>query len=60
MPVALIAAGGTFTGAVLLGLLIGIWLSNRSGQPLWVLGGVFGGMALGGYGAVRLLMREMR
>jgi len=60
VPVALIAAGGTFAGAVLLGLLIGIWLSNRSGQPLWVLAGIFSGMALGGYGAMRMLMRETR
>ncbi|MBV9149707.1 MAG: AtpZ/AtpI family protein [Candidatus Eremiobacteraeota bacterium] len=58
MTTAVITAGATFTGAVLLGLLLGIWLGNRSGQPLWVLIGIFSGMAVGGYGAIRLLLRE--
>ncbi|MBV8688665.1 MAG: AtpZ/AtpI family protein [Candidatus Eremiobacteraeota bacterium] len=60
IAVALIAAGGSFAGAVLLGLLLGIWIGNRTGQPLWVLIGIFGGVAVGGYGAVRLLLRETR
>jgi len=58
LTIALVAAGGTFAGAVLLGLLVGVWLSNRTGQPLWVLAGIFIGMAVGGYSAVRLLLRE--
>jgi hypothetical protein len=60
VTVAVIAAGGTFAGAVLLGLLLGIWLGDRTGQPLWVLVGIFAGMAVGGYGAVRMLLRERR
>ena len=60
MPLALIAAGGSFAGAVLFGLLLGIWIGSRTGQQLWVLVGIFSGMAVGGYGAVRLLLREMR
>lgn len=54
-----LAAGGTFAGTVLVGLLVGIWLSNRTHQPLWVLGGLFAGLALGGYSAVRLLLQSM-
>jgi len=41
-------------------LLLGIWMGNRTGQQLWVLIGIFSGMAVGGYGAVRLLLRETR
>lgn len=54
-----LAAGGTFASTALVGLLIGIALSNHTHQPLWVLGGLFAGLALGGYGAFRLLMRSM-
>lgn len=54
-----LAAGGTFAVTVLVGLVVGIWISDRTHQPLWVLGGLFGGLALGGYSAVRLLMRSM-
>jgi hypothetical protein len=57
MPV--LAAGGTFAATAILGLLAGIWISNATRQPLWVLGGLFGGLALGGYSAIRLLMRSM-
>ncbi len=56
----LVAAGGTFAGAALLGLLLGIWLAGRTGQQLWVLGGLFAGLALGGFSAVRMLLAETR
>ena len=59
-PLRLVAAGGTFAGAALLGLLSGIWLAARTGQQLWVLGGLFAGLALGGYAAVRMLISELR
>ena len=53
----LAAAGATFT--VMLGscIALGIWLSGRTGQPLYVLGGLLVGLAVSGYFAVRLLLR---
>jgi hypothetical protein len=54
-----LAAGGTFAGTVLLGLLAGIWISEGTHEPLWVLGGLVVGLVLGGYGALRLLLRSM-
>ena len=54
---AIIGAGVSFAGTVLVGLLLGIWLAGRTGQQLWVLGGLFGGLALGGYAAIRLILR---
>ena len=56
----IIAAGGSFAVTTIVGLVIGVWLAGRTGQQLWVLGGLFAGLALGGYSAVRLLMRSMR
>jgi len=53
----LIAAGGTFTGASLAGLLVGVAVSARTGNQLWAVAGLFLGLAVGAYGAVRLLMR---
>ncbi len=55
----IIAAGGTFAGSALAGLLGGILLAGRSGNQLWVLGGLFAGLALGGYSAVRMLLRTL-
>ena len=57
MPV--LAAGGTFAVTTLVGLVAGIWVSNLTHQPLWVLGGLFAGLALGGFSAFRMLMRSM-
>ena len=54
-----IAAGGTFAGTTLAGLLAGIWIARASGQQLWVLGGLAAGIGLGGYSAFRLLMQVM-
>lgn len=56
----ILAAGGTFAGATIIGLLLGIFVAGRTGQQLWVLGGIFLGLALGGYSAVRMLMAEIR
>lgn len=56
----IIGAGATFAGAVMAGLVAGIWLAGRTGQQLWVLGGLLVGMALGGYGAYRLAVRSAR
>ena len=55
---AIIGAGGSFAGTVLLGLIVGIVVAGRTGQQLWVLGGLFGGLLLGGYAAFRLLARS--
>jgi hypothetical protein len=56
----LLAAGSTFALCVLLGMALGIWVGHRSGQPLWVLGGLGLGFALGGYSAIRLLQRSLQ
>lgn len=57
--VPVLAAGGTFAVAALAGLIAGIWLARSTGNGLWVAGGLFAGMAAGGYSAVRLLLRSM-
>jgi hypothetical protein len=54
---AIIGAGASFAVTVLAGLLAGIWLAGRTGQQLWVLGGLFAGLAIGGYAAFRLILR---
>lgn len=54
-----LAAGGTFAGTTLAGLLAGVWFGHVTGQPLWAIGGLFGGLLLGGYAAVRLLARSI-
>jgi F0F1-type ATP synthase assembly protein I len=54
-----LAAGGTFAAMTLAGLLVGVWLGRAAGQPLWVIGGLFVGLLLGGYCAFRLLMRSI-
>jgi hypothetical protein len=53
-----VAAGSTFAAAVLICFGLGILAGRATGQPLWALAGLFAGMALGGYGAVRLLLRS--
>lgn len=57
MPV--VAAGGTFAMTTLAGLAAGIWVGSRTGQGLWVLAGLFGGLGAGAYAAYRLLMRSL-
>ena len=59
MGLRLVAAGGTFAALALAGLLAGILWSERSGQSLWVVAGLFGGLLLGGSAALRLLWREL-
>lgn len=54
-----VTAGGTFAACTLLGVLAGVWLGGRTGQQLWVLGGLLAGLALGAYSAVRLLVRSL-
>jgi hypothetical protein len=57
--VAVIGAGATFAGTVLLGFVLGVLVAGRSGQQLWVFGGLLAGLALGGYAAFRLLVRSI-
>jgi hypothetical protein len=54
-----LAAGGTFAITVLLGLVAGIIVADRTRQPLWALAGLAAGLGIGGYSAVRLLMRSL-
>jgi hypothetical protein len=55
-----IAAGGTFAVAAVVGLLLGVLAADRAGQPLLVPAGLVLGGAVGAYGAVRLLLRSLR
>jgi uncharacterized protein YneF (UPF0154 family) len=57
--VPVLAAGGTFAMATLAGLALGAWVAARTGQGLWVVAGLFGGLIVGGYSAYRLLMRSL-
>ena len=58
--VAIVAAGATFAFTVIAGMLIGIWLSGRTGQSLWVLGGLGIGVIAGSAGAWRLVSRSLQ
>jgi hypothetical protein len=55
-----VVAGGTFAAAAVIGLLLGVLASGRTGQPLLVPAGLVLGIAVGGYGAIRLIVRSMR
>ena len=55
----ILSAGGTFAMTTLLGLVAGIVIAQRTGQQLWVFGGLCAGLVLGGYTAYRLLTRSM-
>ena len=54
-----LAAGGTFAGTTLVGLFAGVALDRATGQSLWIIGGLLGGLLVGGYSAFRLLMRSL-
>jgi len=55
-----VVAGGTFAAAAVIGLLLGVLASGWTGQPLLVPAGLVLGIAVGGYGAIRLIVRSMR
>ena len=54
-----LAAGSVFALTSVAGLAVGFWIGQRTGQGRWVLGGFFGGLAIGGYAAFRLLVRSL-
>jgi hypothetical protein len=58
--VPVLAAGGTFAAAAILGLLGGVVAAGRAGEPLLVPVGLLLGAAIGGYWAFRVLVRAMR
>lgn len=53
----LAAAGATFTVVLASAIGLGIWLSGRTGQPLYVLAGLIVGLAVSLYLGVRLILR---
>lgn len=53
-PLAVVAAGGTFAGAVILALAIGIWLGGPRHQE-YILIAFLAGIVVGGYAAYRLV-----
>lgn len=55
----LLGAGGTFAACVLVGFGLGILIDDRTGASYCALVGFFAGVLLGGYSAVRLLMRSL-
>jgi len=48
-------AGGSFAGAAILGLLLGVAAAQRLSVPLLAPAGLMLGLIAGGYGAFRLL-----
>jgi hypothetical protein len=55
-----LAAGATFAGAAILGLFVGVIAAAHAVAPLYVPVGLLLGAAVGGYCAIRLLVRSMR
>ena len=54
-----LSAGGTFAVAALVGLALGVWIGGKTGQGWWAFIGLMAGLALGSYGAFRLLQRSL-
>lgn len=55
----ILAAGGFFAAASVLGLFGGIVAAGRTGQPFLVPVGLMMGAAIGGYSALRLVLRSL-
>jgi hypothetical protein len=51
--------GATFVVWVLAGIGAGLWAQHATGQSLWVLAGLFAGIALGGFLAFREFARYL-
>ncbi len=54
-----LSAGGTFAIAGLAGLGLGIWMAAKTGLGWWAFIGLMAGLAVGAYGAFRLLQRSL-
>ena len=52
-------AGGSFAGAAILGLLLGVAVGQRLSAPLLVPAGLALGLIVGGYAAFALLAKSM-
>jgi len=52
-----VAAGSAFAGAGVAGLLIGIWLDRAQQTQYYAVIGLFVGIAVGGYAALRMLLQ---
>ncbi len=57
---AVIAAGGTFAGSVIVGIIVGFVLDHRFGRGDLVIYFFFAGVVLGGYAAYRLVADAIR
>jgi hypothetical protein len=55
-----VVAGGTFAAAAIVGLVVGVFLAGRRGEPLLAPIGLLLGAAVGAYSAVRVLAKSMR
>jgi CHASE2 domain-containing sensor protein len=55
-----LAAGGTFAAATVVGLVVGIVVAERRDQPLWALAGLMLGAGIGAYSALRLVLKALR
>ncbi len=56
---AVIAAGGTFTGTVIVAIIAGIVFDHRLGRSDVVVYAFFAGLLLGGYAAWRLVAQAI-
>jgi hypothetical protein len=54
------AAGGTFAGAAVIGLFLGVLVAQRRNEPLWAVAGLIVGSGIGAYCALRLLVNSLR
>jgi hypothetical protein len=52
-----LVAGSTFAVTVLIGFWLGLRLAQRTGAPLWAVGGLFAGVLVGGAIAARSLLQ---
>ncbi len=53
----LIGVGWYVAGAILLGVLVGLWLDNKfNTEPLFVVAGLILGFIVAGYGVYRMLL----
>jgi hypothetical protein len=58
-PLAVIAAGGTFAGTVIVAIVVGIILDHRLGRTDVIVYAFFAGLVVGGYSAWRLVAQAL-